>query len=450
MHSQKNKKPEFFYKFGSTLRSIWFLLKIYRNQWRDQSELKKIQEKMFLDIFKHAYENTTFYHRLYRKHDISPNDVKSLDDIIKLPIITKQDLKQYPIHMRISKKFNIERCSELVTSGSTGEPFKTYQESLASDYLKALHFRRLMNYGYKPWKTIVIFGPYWATNYPTIEQMSLRKGIFNIFDFDFNRLSLLEEPNKNVSYLRMIKPHVIWCVPSYLRLLAQEIRKMGDRDIRPQILICGGEMLDKHTRSFIEEVFKVKIFDEYGAVDVASRAVAWQCNLHNKYHQNIDGAYLEFIKEGEHVSPGEEGHIVATNLFRYAAPMIRYSIGDLGIPSEELCSCGITFPLMESIQGRSDDCLIMPDGGIISPHTIMSILQNIPGINRYQITQTCKNKIIAFIDILSHQQAQIIEKNIRLKFSRIFDKEVQLHLVFGPIPINKEKKYRAVKSNATI
>jgi phenylacetate-CoA ligase len=280
--------------------------------------------------------------------------------------------------------------------------------------------------------------------------MSLRKGIFNIFDFDFNRLSLLEDPNKNVSYLRMIKPDIIWCVPSYLRLLAQEIRKMGDRDIRPQILICGGEMLDKHTRSFIEEVFKVKIFDEYGAVDVASRAVAWQCNLHNKYHQNIDGAYLEFIKEGEHVSPGEEGHIVATNLFRYAAPMIRYSIGDLGIPSEELCSCGMTFPLMESIQGRSDDCLIMPDGGIISPHTIMSILQNITGINRYQITQTYKTKIIAFIDILSHQQAQIIEKDIRLKFSRIFDKEVQLQLVFGPIPINKEKKYRAIKSNATI
>ncbi|MCW3974768.1 MAG: hypothetical protein NWE86_00805, partial [Candidatus Bathyarchaeota archaeon] len=159
---------------------------------------------------------------------------------------------------------------------------------------------------------------------------------------------------------------------------------------------------------------------------------------------------LEFIKENERVSPGEEGHIVATNLFRYAAPMIRYSIGDLGIPSEELCSCGMTFPLMESIQGRSDDCLIMPNGDFISPHTIMSILQNIPGINRYQINQVNKNKIIAFIDVLSHQRLQAIERDVRLKFSRIFDKEVQIQFVFGPIPIVKEKKYRAVKSNATI
>ncbi len=394
-------------------------------------------------IFKHAYYNTEFYHRLYRAHNISPSDIRSLDDVKKLPIVSKQDLQKCSLQERFSKKFNIQNCAGARTSGSTGEPFTVYYERRASRYLSALHLRRLLIYGYKPWHTIVVFGPFWANEIPSIRKRRARKGLLNVVNFDYNRLSLVESEEENISFLKALKPEIIWCPPSYLGLLSEYIEEKGIKDVRPNIIISGAEMLDPETRAQVESVFRIKVFDEYGTVDVASRAIAWQCERHLGYHINMDAVHLESIKDGETVSPGEEGHIVVTNLFRYATPMIRYDTADIGVLSGEQCPCGRSFPLLESIKGRSDDYLVLPNGRLLSPLSVFAFLW-LPEIHRFKVVQERINKIIIFIEPKpSHNN---VSDEVHSRCSQIFGQEVEIEIISRPIEIIKGKKYRVVSS----
>ncbi len=429
-------------------RFLWFWANINRNPWRKPSDLDKLQEKMFKSIVKHAFEDTAFYRRLYRKSGVSPDDIKSLADVGKLPIVSKRDLKQSTIEERFSKRFQIAGCREGRTSGSTGEPFRIYMEPRAADYLQALHLRRLFTYGYKPWYTMVIFGPFWAERagiLPTLKRRAVRPSFLNMVDFDANGLSVSDSPFENISRLKAIKPEVIWSPPSYLRFLAEATLESKTRDVKPQILICGAEMLDSSTRTLVESTFGVKVFDEYGTVDVASRAIAWQCSRHEGYHINRDSVLLEFVDaNGEPVSAGEEGHVVATNLFRYATPLIRYEIGDIGVPSGDPCPCGRSFPLIKSIQGRSDDSLVMPDGRIISPFSAMVILEDTPEIRKYKILQERMDRITVFIEPMSERRD--LADEVRRKCSTLFGDKVQINVIVGAIRIERGKKHRTVTS----
>ena len=423
-----------------------FLMAIHRNPWRPPHTLQKMRDDMLKSIVHHAYTHTTFYRRLYQSHGIKPSDIQSLDDIVKLPIISKQSLRACSIQERTSRQYNLKTCYEGHTSGSTGEPFRVYTEPRAFNYQRALHARRLLIYGYKPWNTIVIFGPYWAGDISILKQRRLRTGLLNIMNFDANRLSLLDDPLQNLAMLRAIQPQVIWCPPSYLELLAETAYHRGITDVQPQLIICGAEMLDPNTRKLAESVFSAEIFDEYGTVDVASRNIAWQCHRHDGYHINLDAVHLEFVRDGELVAPGEEGQIVATNLFRYATPMIRYMIGDRGIPAKAPCPCGRGFPLMRSIQGRSDDHIILQNGRLISPLAVYIQFRMIQGVYRFQLVQETIDQVTIFIEPTVKASHPQISSTVLEICDRLFNKMLSIEIVFGPITIPKGRKYRAIQS----
>jgi phenylacetate-CoA ligase len=265
-------------------------------------------------------------------------------------------------------------------------------------------------------------------------------------NFDANRLSLLDDPLQNLAVLRAVQPQVIWCPPSYLELLAETAYHRGITDVQPQLIICGAEMLDPNTRKLAESVFSTEIFDEYGTVDVASRNIAWQCHRHDGYHINLDAIHLEFVQDGELVAPGEEGQIVATNLFRYATPMIRYMIGDRGIPAKAPCPCGRGFPLMRSIQGRSDDHIILQNGRLISPLAVYIQFRAIQGVYRFQLIQETIDRVTVFIEPTVGASHPQISSAVLEICNKIFNKMISTEIVFGPITIPKGRKYRAIQS----
>jgi phenylacetate-CoA ligase len=279
-----------------------------------------------------------------------------------------------------------------------------------------------------------------------MKQRRVRAGLLNIMNFDANRLSLLDDPLQNLAVLRAIQPHVIWCPPSYLELLAEAAYRRGISDVQPQLIICGAEMLDPKTRKLAASVFNTEIFDEYGTVDVASRNIAWQCHRHDGYHINLDAIHLEFVRDGELVAPGEEGQIVATNLFRYATPMIRYMIGDIGIPSKTPCPCGRGFPLMRSIEGRSDDHIVLQNGRLISPLVVLIQFRAIQGIYRFKLVQETMDRVTVFIEPSVRASQPRISTAVQDICNKLFNNMISIELVFGPITIPKGKKYRAIQS----
>jgi phenylacetate-CoA ligase len=234
--------------------------------------------------------------------------------------------------------------------------------------------------------------------------------------------------------------------PSYLRVLAKVLHDRQDNNIKPRIIMTHGEVLDESSRALFDSTFDSQVYNGYGCIEVAPRGMAWECKQRSGLHINSDLVLLEVLKDGEPVSPGERGKVVATSLFRFSTPMIRYRVGDICTLSDDKCACGREMPLIKNIDGRLVDFIELPNGQQIPPYAIMSLLQNISGIGRYQIIQETQNKIVAKIE-KSKDFDQTTITNIRDVCTKLFSSDIQLEIdTIEQFPIEIGKKFRVITS----
>ena len=136
----------------------------------------------------------------------------------------------------------------------------------------------------------------------------------------------------------------------------------------------------------------VNTCDILGTIELGD--IAWQCEERNGYHVSADAVVVEFLKNGRPAQPGEEGKIVCTSLYGYTMPFIRYAVDDICITSDRFCPCGRTLPMIESIKGRANDFIVLPDGQIIASCFLVIIMQAFHDVAQYRIVQEDKRKII--------------------------------------------------------
>jgi len=136
----------------------------------------------------------------------------------------------------------------------------------------------------------------------------------------------------------------------------------------------------------------VNTCDILGTIELGD--IAWQCEKRNGYHVSADSVIVEFLKDNRPARPGEAGRIVCTSLYSYTMPFIRYAVDDICVPSNRICSCGRTLPMMDSIQGRANDFIVLPDGQIVASCFLVIIMQAIHDIGQYRIVQEDKNQIL--------------------------------------------------------
>jgi phenylacetate-CoA ligase len=189
--------------------------------------------------------------------------------------------------------------------------------------------------------------------------------------------------------------------------------------------------------------------------------MAWQCPAREGYHIDADTMILQFIdSHGDEVSSGESGQIICTSLFNYAMPFIRYVVGDVGVYSDEQCSCGRTLPLMNKIEGRSDALLFLPRGRILSPRTITITMGRFPlnkYIEQFKVIQSRMDNLKIQLKIEDSTTARALvengemEKEIITHFKSMFaieNDEVIFEIDFvDEIPISKDGKFHIIESN---
>ena len=187
------------------------------------------------------------------------------------------------------------------------------------------------------------------------------------------------------------QPKILRASASYLRLVAEALVDQGIDDLHLKAASTVGELMDEPTRHFIESAFGCPVFNEYGAAEVGS--IGRECQQKEGFHEHSDFVILEVIKNGEPAAPGEVGDIVVTGLLNYAMPIIRYRVGDIGVLGDHLCSCGSAFPLLKSVEGRSIDSFILPDGSAVTAKEVMTVIQGTPGVSRYCAVQESVDKV---------------------------------------------------------
>jgi phenylacetate-CoA ligase len=404
------------------------------------------QDSRLRAVVRYAYENSFFYHEKLKQAGLTPDDIKTRADLNKLPIVRKSELASEEKKV-VSSQFNILDLKLTRTSGSTGKPLKIYLTHREDEYRKAKHLRAQTVLGQKPWyKWVTITSPLHFAETTRLQRLFRLYGVYP--------LSVFEDIHTQVTKIERIEPHVLDGYSNSILLIAKEIKNRGSTKINPKIIISGAELIGADSRKFVEDVFGLPFYDQYASNEF--ERLAWQCKEKNEYHIDADSVVLQFIdKNGEEVSPGEEGEIVCTSLFNYAMPFIRYAIDDIGVPSENTeCACGRTLPLMKIIEGRRNSVLSFPSGRIIAPFAFLVTVwtfKHYDSIDLFRIVQK-KKDIIAFKlklknrDVDRERIRQDLQDHVATAL-HLSAEGVTLEVEFvETIPLDKNGKFQIVTS----
>jgi phenylacetate-CoA ligase len=274
------------------------------------------------------------------------------------------------------------------------------------DYcMAAWRYRKRLAIGVKPWQKVMVIGYDWPIAPKKDQDQSgemarmRRKSqgrsslgpIVHLLRGREKTVTVGSDANEVLTQILKFDPKLIRGTPSYLRLLVEAMAERGIEGLGDKVIRTEGEVTDEETRRYLESSFKCKVFDEYSSWDFGNGA--WQCTEREGYHIDADLLILEVVRGNEQVSPGETGEIVVTNLLNYAMPLIRYRVGDIGALDDKTCSCGRGLPLLKSIEGRKADCFTLPGGQLITPRTMMTVIQGTRGVSRYQAVQESMNQV---------------------------------------------------------
>lgn len=422
-----------------------------RNVWLKRVELERMQQKKLRAVIKHAYHNVPFYHRLFDSAGVKPDDIKTVDDLSKIPIITKSQIQHAGSDI-IARNVEISKCTERTTSGSTGLPLKIIRCGEESSIGGATYSRLYKENGRRGDDVVyALTGP---QHIPDIENRSLFYNIaYNLAtkscgEPTYKYVSVFENMKDQLSILIKTNPTVISGYPTSIKLLAMAAQDSGI-NIHPRLIFTASELLDAESRQIISSIFDVNPIDFYATVE--NDVVAWECSEHTGYHMNIDTVAIEFIKDNEAVATGEKGEVILTNLYTYAMPFIRYKIGDVASPSEEQCPCGRGLPLMKNIQGRVDDFVKLPDGRVLSPMTFYALMKPFfPVLLHYKIIQEREDRFI--IELVKGKDfSEDIIPRIERRFKEVLGNDIQIEFgIADKITKEKSGKLRAVFSKVKV
>lgn len=401
------------------------------------TDIKKFQNKKLREIIKHSYANVQYYHSLFKEAKIKPDDIKTVNDLKKIPITKKEDIINLPLEKIIDSNINLSRCWILKTSGTTGNPLSLYWEKKARIMFFLQHYRWQLECGDKITNKQAVIGASWVPIY-----LIQKLGIFKT-----KLISNFEDVKTQIEEIKEFNPSTLITYPSCVRALAKEVYEMEEKHLKLSLIFTSGELLDKHTRQLARKVFNAEIFDGYGANEVGG--ISTECIEQDGYHIWSDSVFIEITRDEETVATGEQGEITATNLNNYAMPFIRYNIEDLGVLIGNDCSCGNHFPLMRIKGGRKSEIVKLPDGRMISALSVFSCLVFIQGIKQFQMIQEKTNRFLIKI-VKDSTFTNMTIKEIKRELTQLLgDVEVNV-LVVNNIPREKSGKFRQFLTKVTM
>jgi len=369
---------------------------VKKNEYESYENLKRYQEEKLQRLIQFSYDKVPYYHKLFKSLNLKPEDIRSIEDLQKLPILTKEIIRNnqkdfIPLDLKDQKYANRS------TAGSTGHPLQ-YRNSNDD---KSLGFAILYaNWGYAGYelgdKVAIIAGSSLipSTGSKLIDNIkTFVMNTKNFSAFDLNEKYM----DKIVITLNKFKPRFLSGYASSIYLFAKHIKDKNLKiDFNPKGVFATAEVLFDYQRELIEDVFNCKVFDQYGLND--GGISAYECEKHKGLHVDMIRSITEVAdEEGTQSEAGKEGHILATSLHNYAMPFLRYDTGDLGILSGERCVCGRETPVLEKIIGRVSDYIYTPDRTKIHGEFFSHIFWEFSWVKQFQIIQNEVDEVVVKI-----------------------------------------------------
>lgn len=336
-----------------------------------KEDKRALQSERLVKIVKYAYENQAPYRAKMDAIGLKPEDIKSIDDIYKLPFTVKQDLRDnYPFGMMARPKSDLVRLhassattGKLTVAGYTQNDIDVWGDCAA--------------------RSLVMAG----ADKDSVIHVAYGYGLFTGglgMHYGGEHLGAVVVPasagntQKQIQLLSDFEADIICCTPSYIIYLAEEIERLGlkiGKDIKLKGGVFGAEAWSEGMREDIEKRLNIRACDIYGLSEIAGPGVACDCEFKTGMHFQDDHFYPEIVDVDtlEPLPYGESGELVITTLTKEGMPLIRYRTRDIASLNDDICPCGRTSVKLNKITGRSDDMLIIR-GVNVFPSQIESVL----------------------------------------------------------------------------
>ncbi len=349
-------------------------------QWWPRERIERERDQTLAKLIATSHSEVPFYRDLFAKASVTPEEIRSPEDLRRLPVVTKPMLREaYPDKCCRTVR---QRTYEASTSGSTGKNFRVREDHETAGWYRASF---LLALGWAGWR---IGEPHVQVGMTT--QRNLERRLkdrllgcyyvpgFNLTDPALDRcLELMD--GKRIRHL--------WGYPGSLFCLARRAQQRGWNTPLKSV-VTWGDQLHAHFRETMERAFGVRVCDTYGCGE--GMQIAAQCGHGSHYHVHELDVIVEYLDEKDHPVPaGTPGRIVLTRLHAGPMPFIRYDVGDVGIEGTETsCACGRSLRLLQSIQGRNADYVLTPAGNRLIVHFFTGILEYFREIDSFQVIQT--------------------------------------------------------------
>ena len=346
-----------------------------------REEIIKIQNEKLVKQVRHVWDNVPYYRKKMEEKGVTPDDVKSIDDLHKLPFLSKDDLREsYPFGMMGVPQKDVVRIHS--TSGTTGKRVVAFYNQHDIDLWEDCCARAIAAAGgTKEDVCQVSYGFGLFTGGAGLNGGSHKLGCMTVPTSSGNT-------DRQIMFLRDLNATIICCTPSYAAFLGESLKEMGltPDEIPLKAGIFGAEAWSEEMRQDIQKTLGIKAYDIYGLTELSGPGVSFECSAQQGMHVNEDHFIAEIIDpDTEEVLPeGAVGELVVTAVDKEAFPMIRYRTHDVCSLTREPCSCGRTHVRMTRLMGRTDDMLIIR-GVNVFPSQIETVLLNQGYPANYQI-----------------------------------------------------------------
>ena len=344
------------------------------------AELRQLQNERLVKQVQHVWDNVPYYRQKMEEKGVTPADIQSVDDLHKLPFLSKSDLRDaYPYGL-LGKP--LSECVRIhSTSGTTGKRVVAFYTQNDVDLWEDCCARAIVAAGGTKEDVVqVAYGYGLFTGGAGLHGGSHKVGSLTLPMSSGNT-------DRQLQFMTDLGSTILCCTPSYAAYLAESIHEKGLRDqIKLKAGIFGAEAWSEDMRQDIQNKLGIKAYDIFGLTEISGPGVGFECEEQSGMHVNEDHFIAEIIDPdtGEVLPEGTKGELVFTCLTKEAFPMIRYRTRDICVLSRKKCSCGRTHVKMAKPMGRSDDMLIIR-GVNVFPSQIETVLLQQGYAPNYQI-----------------------------------------------------------------
>jgi phenylacetate-CoA ligase len=405
-------------------------------------ELNQLQQEKLQTFMRYVYAHVPYVRSVMQDAGLEPSRIRHPEDLRLLPLMSKAGIRKH------RKQLTSEIARDLTsftTGGSTGEPliFDIAKRRVASRVACRQRVARWWGVSIGVPEVALWGSPVELRRQDWVRDMRdrlLSTRLLSAFEMKPATMS------RYLDFIEQYRCRQIFAYPSAICLLCQHARKEG-RDLRRlamQVVFVTGEVLLPYQRELITETLNCPVADGYGGRD--SGFIAHECPQ-GGMHILSDSTIVETVDaEGRPVPPGTAGEIAVTDLYSEEAPFIRYLTGDVGVLSTRHCRCGRALPLLERIEGRSNDLVMAPDGRLINSLALVYPLREIEGIDQYRIVQKTPESFYVQI-VRSERFPRDGEDRIRKGWTQLLRVPVQITFEYPQVlPVERSGKFRHVVS----